>query len=458
MPHISRRRLPRLLAFAALALLVALAFSAEALAGGTSKPPVWTRHWTPPAGDRFDGGLLARAATGDLYVGGEVWRGGSTQTDWLVARYSSAGTRRWVHSFAGPSGNDYCAGIAADAHGNVVAVGRVATAAHDADWMVVKWSRAGTRLWKRQIDGTAHGADDAKDVVVATDGSIFVTGTVRRSGTNDDGLTVKYSAGGRVLWSKYYDGAAHGSDALLSMARDAKNRVYVTGYDYAAARANDCLLIRYSPGGHRDWVRRWGDPVGLKHDLGRDVAVRGPYVAVSGTTMSDPVSWVDSGLALKYTTAGTLKWARSYADDDPTLDAQWSHVGIDGKGRVAVGGWAGLSAAPGDGAWATTVYTSGGTSAPVQILHGDAVGGNYLGDLRMTAAGKVYEAGSLGYAAGGLNFYVIALSSGGAPLWGSIIDDPVGANDAGRGIVVTSKAVYVGGVMYQDLVLLKYTP
>lgn len=459
MAHASPRRLPRLLVLAAVVLLAALAFAAQAPAGGSSYDPDWIKHWTPPSGDRFAGGHLARAATGDLYVGGEVTRGASAQTDWLVARYTAAGQRKWVHAFVGPSGDDTFYAIAADAHGNVIAVGEVSTAAHGTDWMVVKWSRAGKRVWKRQIDGTAHEYDSAKDVVVASNGAILVTGSVSRTGTSGDGLTVKYSPGGRVLWSKYYDDAEHNWDQLLAMALDAKDRVYVTGFDYATARANDCLLIRYSPGGHRDWVRRWGDPVALKHETGFDVAVRGSYVAVAGMTISDPVSWAHRGLTLKYSTAGTFKWARTYVDDDPTLDAQWSHVGIDGTGRVAVAGYAAVSPAPGDAAWVTTVYSSVGTPAPVMEIQGDpAIGGNYVRDLRMTATGRVYEVGCRGYSASGMDLYVIALRYDGTQLWGSSINDPVGANDYAFGVVTTSKAVYVGGTMYQDLVLLKYKP
>jgi hypothetical protein len=294
--------------------------------------------------------------------------------------------------------------------------------------------------------------------VVGTDGSIYVTGVVRRTGTYDDGLTVKYSAGGRVLWSRYYNGHANGSDNLLAMALDAKNRVYVTGFDYATGRANDCLLIRYSPSGHWDWVRRWGNTTVKGHEIGFDVAVRGSYVAVAGMTTADPVGLAACGLALKYSTAGALKWKRTYTDDDPTLDATWNHVGIDGRGRVAVGGYAAVSA-PSDIAWVTTVYSSAGTAASVLKMQGDpSIGGNYVRDLRMTAVGKVYETGCLGYPASSLDMYTIALRYNGTPLWGSIINDTVGANDYGLGIVTTSKAVYVGGTMYQDLVLLKYKP
>jgi len=458
MAEVSHRRWPRLLVVAAVALLVALAFAAEAQAGGSSTPPLWTRHWTPPSGDRFDGGHLARAATGDLYVGGVITRGGSGQTDWLVARYTSAGVRKWVHAFAGPSGDDDLNAIAADARGNVIAVGVVQTAAHDTDWMVVKWSRAGKRLWKKQVDGTAHGSDGAVDVVVASNGSIYVTGSVRRTGTSDDGLTVKYSPGGHVLWSKHYDGAEHGSDGLIAIARDAKDRVYVTGYDHAAARADDCLLVRYSAGGHRDWVRRWGDPVALKNDMGYDVVVRGSSVAVAGWTDADPVSWARSGLALKYTTAGTLRWERRCANDDPTRDAEWEFVGIDGKGRVAVGGSVVLSAAPSDYAWSTTVYSSDGAIGPVLKRSGDTVGGNRMFDLWMTAAGRVYETGRLSFAANGLDLYVLALRYDGAQLWNSYVRTAGYAPDYGFGIVPTSKAVYVGGTMNRGLVVLKYRP
>jgi hypothetical protein len=441
------------------ALLFALAVTAEVRAGGSSRDPLWTKHWTPPnPGTLSSGGHLARSATGDVYSGGEITRLSTGHLNWLVARYTSAGTRKWVRTFAGRFSDAYFHAIAADANGNVILVGGVMTATHAQDWMVVKWSRAGKLLWKRQVDGTAHDVDVAEDVVVGTDGSIYVTGSSTGAGTSQDGLTVKYSPSGHVLWSKVYDGAEHNADAFFAIARDAKNRVYVTGYDYATGRANDCLLIRYSPGGHRDWLRRWGDPAVAKHDVGLDVAVRGSYVAVAGSTMADPATWSQSGLALKYSTAGTLKWHSAFANADPALDALWLFVDIDAKGRVAVGGLADLSPSPYDVAWTTTVYTAAGVAAPVQTLQGDRASGNYINDLRMTAAGTVYETGSLGYTASNCDLYVIALTHDGAPLWGSRINGATSVNDFGFGVVPTSTGVFVGGLMGVDLVLLKYKP
>ena len=458
MPRTSHRRSSRRFVLAAVTLLAAAVFVSTALAGGSSKPPTWTKSWASPAGDQFEGAQLARSAACDLYVGGDLYRLSASSYDWVVARYTAAGTRKWVRFLAGPSDNDYLNKLAADADGNVIAVGQVSTAAHASDWMVVKWSRSGTLLWKRQIDGTAHSVDIARDVVVAGDGSVFVVGSVNRSGSSTDGLIVKYSPGGHVLWSKYFDDAEHSGDEFFAIARDARNNVYVTGLDYDTDRANDCVLIRYSSGGHRDWIRRWGDATALRHDVGFDVAVRGSYVAVAGQTMHDPASWIYSGMTLKYSTAGVLQWERTYVNDDPAIDAWWRCVGIDSSGRVAVGGQAYVTASPTDLAWTTTVYTADGTIGPVLKLKGDSGATNAITDLSMTAAGTVYETGALYYSASFADLYVIALGSDGAPLWGSVVAGPLGFNDIGGGVVPTSTGVYVGGSMDRNLVLLKYTP
>jgi hypothetical protein len=363
-----------------------------------------------------------------------------------------------VRKLDAPSGDLSVNAVAADAAGNVIVVGSVETTAHARDWLVAKWSRGGKLLWKRQLDGTAHGQDGAKDVAVAADGSIVVVGTLDNAGTNDDGLIVRYSPRGKVLWKRLVDGAEHSSDALLAVALDKAGYAYAAGYDYATARANDALLIRYGPKGHKMWTRRWGDPVALKHDSFSDVAVRGGYVAVAGITENDPAGWENRGLAAKYATAhGALKWVRPSANPtDPAREAEWGFVGIDSKGRVATAGWAATSAVPGEGEWVTTVYSAAGAAGVVQTMQGDLPTGNYPGALLSTAGGTVYVTGCLAYSATSLDLYTMALSSAGVPKWGSLVGDPVGANDLGHGLAATSKAVYVGAAYYQSLALVKY--
>jgi hypothetical protein len=441
-------------------LLTFAVTAAVAQAGGSSRPPVWLHQWAPAGTDSFEGAGLARAATGDLFVTGNLHNSISGHYEWCVSRYTDSGARKWVRTVATSAGDDSAYAVAADAAGNVIVVGTVATATHDRDWLVAKWSRAGKLLWKRQLDGTAHVLDLAQDVAVAGDGSIVVVGTKGDTASSDDGLIVKYSPAGKVLWQHVYDGAAHGSDAFTAVALDTAGNAYAAGFDYSAARADDGLLIRYSPKGHLLWTRRWGNTVALKHEWFSDVAVRGAYVAVAGITESDPLAsnWESRGLVIKYSTVkGSRQWTRQFVNPtDPLRDADWSLVGIDGKGRVAVAGSCATSAVNGEEAWTTTVYSATATIGPVQIMQGSNAEGNHPAALVSTAGGAVFETGCLAYTGSGQDLYTLALNSAGLPQWGGVVDDANHANDSGCGLVATSKAVYVGASCYRNLALAKY--
>jgi hypothetical protein len=443
------------------AVLLAAALSAAgAQAGGSSRPPKWLKQWTPAGTNLFEGGDLARAATGDLFVAGVRYRSSAGHYDWCVARYTESGVRKWVRTLATANSDHQVSAVATDTAGNVIVVGSVQTATHGVDWLVGKWSRGGKLLWQRQRDGTAHGPDNAKAVAVAADGSIVVVGSLGNAGTHDDGLIVKYSPNGKLLWQQRVDGPTHGSDAFTAVALDAAGNAYAAGYDYTAARADDALLIRYSAKGRQLWKRRWGDPVGLKHEWYSSVAVRGGYVAAAGITENDPnaANWENRGLLVKYATArGTLKWARTFENPtDPLREADWNFVGIDARGRVAAAGWVATSAVPGEGAWATTVYSAAGVRGSLQTMQGTLANGNRPRALLSTAGGTVYVTGSLADSGTALDLYTVALGVTGVPKWGSVVDDAMHASDVGFGLAASSTALYVGGQSYRSLVVLRY--
>jgi hypothetical protein len=443
----------------AVVLLAGALMAAGAQAGGSSRDYIWLQQWTPPVTDWFTGGSVARSATGDVFVAGTVFRGATSHYDWTVARYASSGSRKWVRRLTTPTGDHTLRAVGADAHGNVVLVGQVKTPTHDRDLLVAKWSRGGTLLWKRQIDGTAHAADGATDVAVAADGSITVVGSVTNITTSVDCIIVKYSPSGRQLWRHDFNNPENNTDEFSAVALDANGNAYAAGHDYQTGRANDALLIRYNANGHRQWTRRMGDSVEPKHQWYSDVAVRGGYVAAAGVTMNDPdpLNWEQRGLVAKYTTAGTLKWAHPLANPvDPLKDAAWQCVGIDSSGRVAVAGYAVTNAALGEMDWLTTVYSATGVPGTVLSQHGSYPAGDHVQALLSTAAGTVYVTGSMGMTPGGENLYTLALSATGSPKWAGIVDDPSGANDVGGGLAATSTHLYVGASYYNSLALAKY--
>jgi hypothetical protein len=454
--HVHRPRI--FVSLLAAAVLAAALGAAGAQAGGSSRPPTWLKQWTPSGTNSFEGGVVARAGTGDLFVAGLRYRSSAGRYDLCVARYAASGARKWVRTLTTPAGDYEVNAVAADAAGNVIVVGNVMTPAHGLDWLVGKWSRGGKLLWTRQRDGTAHLKDNALSVAVAADRSMVVVGTVNDAGTNDDGLIVKYSPNGKVLWQHLIDGASHSYDALNSVALDAAGNAYAAGFDYVAARADDALLIRYSPKGRAQWTRRWGDP--NRQDWFSSVAVRGGYVAAAGITENDPnpANWENRGLLVKCATAhGTLKWARQFENPtDPLRGTTWTLVGIDAKGRVAVAGWTATSAVPGEDAWATTVYSATGVQGAVQTAQGTNATDNRPVALLSTAGGTVFVTGYLANSGASMDLYTVALSPTGVTKWTSILDDPTHGSDAGFGLAASPTALYVGGEYYASLALLKY--
>jgi hypothetical protein len=454
--HVHRPRV--FVALLAAALLAAALGAAGAQAGGSSRPPTWLKQWTPSGTDWFQGGVVARAGTGDLFVAGIRYRSSTGHYDLCVVRYTASGSRKWVRKLTTPAGGYQVNAVAADAAGNVIVIGNVATPAHGLDWLVGKWSRGGKLLWTRQRDGTAHLKDNALSVAVAADRSMVVVGTVGDAGTYDDGLIVKYSPKGKVLWQHLIDGASHSFDALNSVALDAAGNAYAAGFDFTSAGADDALLIRYSPKGRAQWTQRLGVP--SKQDWFSSVAVRGGYVAAAGITENDPdpANWETRGLVAKYATAhGTRKWVRRFKNPtDPLRAATWTLVGIDPKGRVAAAGWIATSAVPGEDAWATTVYSAAGAPGSVQIAQGTNATGNRPEALLSTTSGTVFVTGYLANSGETQDLYTMALSPTGVLRWASILHDPAHGSDDGYGLAATSKALYVGGEYYRSLALLEY--
>ena len=140
------------------------------------------------------------AGTGDVYVAAVIDRGAGHGFDWLITRYTSAGTRKWSHYVDGTGhGDDYVTAIAADHSGNVVVCGRLLEAgAAQYDFALACFSQAGTLLWTKRINGSASGMDGAQDLTLDAQGDIYVTGYVTNTTTGSDWLTDRVLADGHA--------------------------------------------------------------------------------------------------------------------------------------------------------------------------------------------------------------------------------------------------------------------
>jgi hypothetical protein len=108
---------------------------------------VWARTWDDArhGGDEmFD---LAVDSHGSAYVAANTWPGGGIQKG-VLAKWASDGTRRWLHAYQGISGQGGAQyeSLTLSAGGTAWLVGYVATPTYP-QWLAVKYTNAGKRVW-----------------------------------------------------------------------------------------------------------------------------------------------------------------------------------------------------------------------------------------------------------------------------------------------------------------------
>lgn len=154
-----------------------------------------THKWSKGAGARSDallpsialdgsGNLLLMATfDGSFSMGGAIFSSDGLY-DVVVAKWDASGSHQWSYRFAGPD-YDLPDAIAADAQGNVIAVGhykgnsRMAGGAYmksfgSYDGWIAKLAPSGQHLWSQHYGGIGDDASNA--VAVDTQGNIWLAG------------------------------------------------------------------------------------------------------------------------------------------------------------------------------------------------------------------------------------------------------------------------------------------
>jgi len=321
-------------------------------------------------GATYVAGIVAGAVDGQPAVGGK---------DMCLVRISADGTREWIRIWGTPS-SDEAGGVAVDSNGCALVAGSSwgsigsYTNLGQYDFVLSKFDPAGSNLWTRMWG--SDNADEARDVAVADDGTIYVAGHARGTigeqepvGGRDLCLT-KLDANGNVLWVCIWGSTAddYGSAVAVSHAGD----VYVAGEAGGSIDGQpfsgtwDACLSRISSSGTHEWTRQWGN-TGLDRAL--DVALDGATLYVTGHgggfggqlpvgggdaflcryTTTGSVDWVeiwgstgaDAGTGVGVTpdrqvhVTGMASWMHSFDGQPKNQYSFWSEFTPDGTGRVS---------------------------------------------------------------------------------------------------------------------------
>ncbi|HXJ57071.1 MAG TPA: SBBP repeat-containing protein, partial [Verrucomicrobiae bacterium] len=217
--------------------------------------PLWTNRYNGPAKSGDLARVVAVDTNGNVLVSGISDTGFGTNYDFATIKYSSAGVPLWTNRYHGPgSGFDYPYALATDTGGNAIVTGGSAGINGDYDYVTIKYSSAGARLWTNRYDGPGHSSDSASAVAADADGNVFVTGS---SGfpTNVDSVTIKYSSAGIPLWTNRYD-SPDLNNAATALAVDSTGNAFVavSSTDITNNSYVRSATIKYSSAGVAIWT------------------------------------------------------------------------------------------------------------------------------------------------------------------------------------------------------------
>jgi hypothetical protein len=201
----------------------------------------WVRNYFNVQTKTNQATAIAIAPDGNIVVAGTS-QNEEGDRDYDVIKYRPNGDEAWRARYGSPSqGDDHLRSMTLDPNGNIIVTGTSAT---------VKFNASGAFVWAVPLAGRA---------LIANDSYVYVTGfsdvdiaTAQLENNNVDG---------KELWRRSVDGKAHGPDIGQAIAMDATGNIFIAGQlDDRGCSGGSCYfgpgVVSYTPEGVERWVGR----------------------------------------------------------------------------------------------------------------------------------------------------------------------------------------------------------
>ena len=183
--------------------------------------------------------------SGGIYAAGYV-EAGALGYDFYTVKYSPSGVTQWEQRYNSAYNlSDFARSMDVDLSGNVFVGGESQGSTSDYDYALVKYNSAGVQQWVQRYNGTAGGNDYPYCVKTDAKGNSYIGGGSPALISGIDFVLLKYKPDGTLQWMQTYNGTGNGNDNLRSIAVDGLNYVYVTGESFGASSNNDFATIKY---------------------------------------------------------------------------------------------------------------------------------------------------------------------------------------------------------------------
>lgn len=210
---------------------------------GTDGSTLWTKRYNIGHPYNMANGVSC-GPDGCPVVAGSVFNGTTLET--VVRKHSgSDGATLWTKTYAGGSGSGGNA-VSCDSDGNAVVAGFVESGAGTDVWVRKYHGSDGSTLWTKTFDGTAHGNEEAKAVSCDPRGDVVVGGYALNGPSIDIWVRKYRGSDGSTLWTETYDGG-YGKDGAHGVSCDSGNNPVVAGSVYNGSD-EDAWVRKYPPG------------------------------------------------------------------------------------------------------------------------------------------------------------------------------------------------------------------
>jgi uncharacterized delta-60 repeat protein len=259
----------------------------------------------------------AVASDGSSYVVGTTHTFGNNLPNIFLLKFAADGSLAWQRTWEGPTAgffaSDEAEDVAVAPDDSVYVTGL--TPGVGGDVVLLKFAPDGSLVWQRTWGGS--GTERGQTVAVAADGSVYVAGSTNSFGSGEgDGFLLKFASDGTLIWQKT------GPVSMVAVAPD--GTIYAAGTvprpDGIAAA--DVLLLKLDPAGNVLWQRTYSAGDSVDPRGGITIAPDGS-VYVAGAIFEEKAHSVDLDVfILNFAPDGSLVWERAWGgrDGDEVLD------------------------------------------------------------------------------------------------------------------------------------------
>lgn len=280
---------------------------------GSNGSNLWTSVFNNPINDVDYPTAIAIDKDNNIYITGYSHYT-SAGNDYITIKYTINGARLWAKAYGGKQ-DDKANAIAVDDAGNIYVTGY-----SNGEYATIKYNPSGELEWDAKYRGNANGFDKANAICIDLLGNVIVTGQSMGSGTGFDYATVKYNPMGVELWNARFNDMGSSNDIAFSVSTDKMGSVYVTGNTWNGSN-DDITTIKYNPAGFEVWIAKYNGPANqIDKGMALNIDEKG-NVYVTGMSI---------GTATQYDIV-TLKYSQNRPEAIPTLNSP--ALGASGIGQ-----------------------------------------------------------------------------------------------------------------------------